>query len=379
MLVLLLEVVKTFRNIMLIFVCLVFVTIVALGVTYKINLNPVDKSDSTKIEVVIPENTSVKEIGEILKEKDLIKSSTFFNIYVKLFKVGNMKASTYYLSRDMDFETIIDTLVQGNSYNPNEITITFKEGINMRDIATVISKETNNSYESVIEKANDLEYIDKLINKYWFITNEIKNDNIYYKLEGYLFPETYSFKNKDVTVEEIFNKMIDQMGKKLEPLKEDINNSDLSVHEILTLASMVEKEAAGSYSDPLNQEKYYEERRNVASVFLNRIKLNMSLGSDVTTRYALKIDDPKKALTTAQFNTVNPYNTRQTDGSMNGKLPIGPISTVSIDCIKASVYPAKTNNIYFLANIQTRETLFFEDYQSFQKKKAELQSVNNGL
>lgn len=354
---------------MIALVCLVFITIVAVGITYKINLSPVDKDDSEKIEVVIPEKTSVKEIGQILEDKNLIRSSTFFNIYVKLFKVGNMKATTYYLSRDMDFETILKTLQEGNSYNPDEISITFKEGINIREIATVISKSTNNSYDSVIEKANDLEYIDSLIKKYWFITEDIKNDAIYYKLEGYLFPNTYNFKNKDVTVEEIFNKMLDEMGKRLEPYKETIEKSSMSVHEILTLASIVEKESS-------NKDDY---RKNTASVFINRMKKGMNLGSDVTTRYALKIDDAKKALTTEQFNTKSPYNTRLQDGTMDGKLPVGPICTVSFSSIEASISPNETDYLYFIANIETKETFFFSNYSDFQKKKNDLQPVNNGL
>lgn len=354
---------------MIVLVCLTFVTILAVGLTFKKNLQPVDKDDSKKIQVVIPQKSTMKQIGEILEENKLIRSSTFFNIYVKIFKVNNLKASTYYLSRDMDFETIIKTLEEGNSYNPDEISITFKEGINMREIAVVISNATNNSFDDVINKSNDIDYIDKLIEKYWFITDEIKNDDLYYKLEGYLFPETYSFSSKDVTVEEIFNKMLDQMDKKLTEYKDEIEKSDLSVHQILTLASMVEKES-------LDNEQY---RKNTASVFLNRIKRNMSLGSDVTTRYALKIDDAKKVLSQEDYAVKSPYNTRITDGSMNGKLPVGPISTISLGSLKSCINPADTNYIYFLANIQTGETFFFENSTSFENKKAELQEVNGGL
>ena len=245
----------------------------------------------------------------------------------------------------------------------------FKEGITMRDIATVISNNTNNSYDSVIEKSNDIEYIDSLIKKYWFITDDIKNDSIYYKLEGYLFAETYRFDNKDVTVEEIFNKMLDHTNKVLEPFKKDIEKNSLNIHQILTLASMIEEEATGDL----------EQRKNIASVFVNRINRGMALGSDVTTRYALKIDNPKQALSAAQYQTKSPYNTRLQDGSMNGKLPVGPIATFSKVSLEASIYPNKTNYIYFIANIKTLETFFFENASSFEAKKSELRSVNGGL
>ena len=90
-----------------------------------------------------------------------------------------MKASTYSLNETMTLPQIVEILTKGNSYNPDSIRITFKEGKNIRYIANVIAENTNNSYDSVIEKVNDEKYIDTLINKYWFLTNDIKNSKIY--------------------------------------------------------------------------------------------------------------------------------------------------------------------------------------------------------
>lgn len=334
---------------------------------YNYQLSSVSKSDKI-VEVEIPNNTTSRGIASILKENNLIRDERMFLIYIKIMDFNDMKAGYYDISYNMNVKEIVKLLREGSKKNPNEIEITFKEGITMRNIATVISSNTNNSYESVIEKANDLTYIDSLIEKYWFITDDIKNDSIYYKLEGYLFPDTYRFNNKDVTVEEIFNKMIKEMDKVLAKYKDDIEKSSLSIHQILSLASMVEKEAARE-----------EDRSMVASVFMNRINKGMSLGSDVTTRYAFKVDNPKQVLTKVQYNTPNPYNTRVTDGSMNGKLPVGPISTLSESSIKASVYPDDSDNIYFIANIKTLETFFYNNSRDFEKKKSELASVNGGF
>lgn len=347
---------------------LISTTIIIVGCCgyYKLQISPVSNSKKI-VEVEIP-NTTVRGIASILKEKGLIRDQRMFLVYVKLMKKDNLKSGYYDFSYNMGVEKIVALLEEGSKKNPNEIQITFKEGITMRDIATVISSKTNNSYDSVIEKSNDITYIDSLIKKYWFITDSIKNNDIYYKLEGYLFPDTYRFNNKDVTVEEIFNKMIDKMASVLDPYKKDIESSSLSIHELFSLASMVEKEAA--------REK---DRSGVASVFMNRIKRGMSLGSDVTTRYAFKVDNPKQVLTKVQYNTRNPYNTRVTDGSMNGKLPVGPICTLSESSIKASVYPDNTNNIYFIANIKTLETFFYDNSKDFLKKKNELASVNGGF
>lgn len=372
---------------MIALVCLVFVTIIVLFITYKRNLKPVDSSDNTPITVEIPTGAVSKDIGKILKDKDLIRSSTFFNIYVKLFKPGNMKAGVYTLTRSMSLTEIIDTLVKGNSYNPDEIKLSFKEGINMRKIAEVIENGTNNSYDDVIKKSKDSEYLDKIIEKYWFIDEHIKDSNLKYNLEGYLFPNTYNFKNKDVTVEEIFNKMLDEMGKVLEPYKEDIQKSKLSFHELLTLASVIEKEAVdcNSAKDKTCKDKD-DYRVNISKVFYNRLNSNMSLGSDVTTYYALDIDNAKKYVeeTCGGKNCINysvksPYNTRLTDGTMNGKLPVGPIATVSVGSIKASIYPSNVNYVYFVANIEDKVMYFYENYNDFLKKKNELAKVNNGL
>ena len=112
----------------------------------------------------------------------------------------------------------------------------------------------------------------------------------------------------------------------------------------------------------------------------------MSLGSDVTTYYALDIDNAKKYVEDVcggknciNYGVKSPYNTRLTDGSMNGKLPVGPISTVSIGSIKASIYPSDVNYVYFVANIEDKVMYFYEKYNDFLKKKNELAKVNNGL
>ena len=233
---------KIFRNIAAIILVLLGITILSLCTIYNINIKAVDKNDDSKIEIVIPQGTSKKEVGNILEENGLIRSSTFFSIYIKLFDTKDFKASTYYLSKNMDLKEIINVLENGNSYNPNQIAITFKEGINIRKLATLIQDNTNNSYDDVIDTLNDKEDLDELIEKYWFITDSIKNDKLYYSLEGYLFPDTYYFSNKSVTVKEIIEKMLDKMEKVLEEYKDEIENSSLSIHEILTLASIIEKE-----------------------------------------------------------------------------------------------------------------------------------------
>lgn len=304
---------------------------------YNYNLTPVDKNDDTKIEVVIPSGTSVKSIGKILEEKDLIKNANFFYMYSKLYNIDDMKATTYSLSRSMTFEEIITTLREGNSYNPEQITITFQEGINMRKVASIIETNTNNTTADVYALLKDEEYLDSLIKDYWFITDEIKSKEIYYSLEGYLFPETYNFKNKDVTVKEIFKVMLDQTNTILSPYKSVINSSKYTAHELLTLASIVELEGVNT-----------SDRSGIASVFYNRLENNWSLGSDVTTYYGAKVEMNERDLYTSEINAVNAYNTRP--AAMAGKLPVGPVANVSEASIKAVLYPVESDYFYFVAD-----------------------------
>ncbi len=357
--------VKKKVKILIIFIIFILVILLAGLITWNVLQSPVDSKDNSEIEVVIPEGSGASKIGEILKEKELIRSADFFKLYLKITKPKSLKATTYKLKKNMSLEQIIKALEKGNSYNPDEVNITIQEGLNMREVAKIISSKTSNSYEDVINKSNDEQYIRRLINKYWFITEDVLNKEIYYKLEGYIYPDTYTLANEEVDVEYIFDKMLDEMEKKLESYKY-FDYSNMSIHERLTLASMVEKESSVS-----------TDRSKMASVFVNRLKLGMNLGSDVTAKYANKIDE-KRALTKAEFQINSPYNTRLSNGSMNGKLPIGPISTISKSSIDAAFNPDDTEYIYFISNIDTLETFFFEEYSDFMNKKEELASVNKG-
>jgi len=353
-------------KILVIFTCFFFLLFLGVFAYFQYNLQCVGNSD-TKKEVIIEKGSASRTIASVLKSKNLIRNESVFLVYLKLNRIHDLKYGTYLFSEDMDVKSIIQELKQGSTYNPDAVTITFQEGLNMREIARIIEANTVNTYEEVLEKASDDEYIAKLKQKYWFITDNVDKSGIYYKLEGYLFPDTYELKNKEVSVEYIFDKMISELDKKLEPYK-NFDYSNFSIHERLTLASMVEKESSVK-----------NDRSKMAAVFLNRKKIGMNLGSDVTARYANKIDDKTKALTTAQFEYKNLYNTRCTDGSMNGRLPIGPIANVSESSIEAAFAPDEHNYLYFISNIKTLETFFYEKYSDFLKKKDELREVNQGF
>ena len=355
---------KKLRNVMFVFLLLTAVICITLSLLFNYYTSPVGgSSENIKIEI----SGNGTQIAEKLKEADLIRSTTFFKIYLKLFRINDLKAGKYDLNKEMSLKEIVDKLKEGNHFSEEEISITFKEGITMRDIAKVIDANTNNTYDDVMNVFKDTDYLKSLINDYWFITDKILDSKIYYPLEGYLFPNTYRFASKEVTVKEIFNKLLEQMDKELTPHKDLIENSRFDVHEILTLASIVEKEIGSN-------EEY---RKNVASVFINRLDRKMSLGSDVTTRYSLKIDNAQQVLKKSEYASVNAYNTRSS--TMAGKLPAGPIATVSEGSLLAVLNAPKTDYIYFIANIKSGETFFYTNSRDFEAKKAELSKINGGL
>ena len=254
----------------------------------------------------------------------------------KITKNNNLKAATYNLSENMGVRKIVDILASNKGINTNEISITLKEGINMRTLASVIEESTNNSSNDLYNILKDKEYLTNLINKYWFLENTILDDKIYYSLEGYLYPDTYYFASKDVKIQEIIEKVLDEMEKKVTPYKDKIENHQMTFHEILTLASIVELEGVTE-----------EDRKNIASVFINRINSNMTLGSDVTTYYGAKINMGDRDLYTEELNACNDYNTRC--ATFKG-LPISPIANPTLESITAVIEPVSTNYYYFVAD-----------------------------
>lgn len=324
------------KNKILLAIIVVVLIIISSLIWYFVSISHVNKNE-TEIEITIPLGSGTNKIADILKENKLIKNKMSFKIYVKLNKVSNFQAGTYYLKQSMNVKEITEMLQTGIMHDPNQLSITYIEGKNMRWLANRIEETTNNTQEDVMKTLEDKEYINSLIDKYWFLTNEINQDEIYYPLEGYLFPDTYAIKNKDVTVEEIFEKMLDKMGNVLEQYKDEIEKSKYSIHEILTIASIIETESMSS-----------DGRKDVASVIYNRLNRGMAIQSDVTTYYAVKVDMGERDLYQKELDTYNAYNTR--GPNMEGKLPIGPVASVSKSSIEAALEPTSTDYLFFVAD-----------------------------
>ena len=346
-----------------IIVALIIIVIGSVFTWYNISLSPVNKDDITPYNLEIPMGSGSSTIAKKLKSEGLIKNELAFKIYVKLNKISNFQAGTYNLTKNLSVKEIVEILQTGKVNGKDTISITFVEGKNMRWVANKIAENTNNSEEDVYTLLEDKEYINSLIQKYWFLTDDIKNEDIYYPLEGYLFPDTYQFENKEIKVEKIFETLLNQMDKKLSTYKEDIEKSKYSIHKILSAAAIIENEAV-----------FDKDRKDVAGVIYNRLKENMAIQSDVTTYYAFKIEMGTRDLYSSEINKYNPYNTR--GPNMTGKLPVGPISMVSIASIEAAINPNENNYIYFVAD-KNGKVYFTRTYDEHLEKVNELK--NSGL
>ena len=321
--------------ILLLITTIILVLLIGVFGVYLFLSSPVDKNSKAIIQVEIKSGMNTNQIGRLLEEKKIIRSSFIFKLKLKMKKY-TLKASTYDLKKTMSLDEVINILAKGNSYNPNSVRVTFKEGQTIKQYAKVISEKTSNSYDEVISLVNDEEFLNKCIQKYWFIDEVILDPSIYYKLEGYLAPDTYEFNDKSTDVMTIVMDMLDEMDKKLSGFKDQIVSSGKSIHEVLTLASIVELEGTNK-----------ENRKMIAGVFYNRLNQGMNLGSDVTTYYGAQ-QEMTADLTAEQFSEENMYNTRS--ATMAGKLPIGPICNPSKEAIDAVLNPTSNDYFYFVAD-----------------------------
>lgn len=321
-------------KIIIIIISIIAILLIGLSILYMILSAPVDKNSKAKIEIEVEQGMSTKQIAKLLEDKNIIRNSNFFLIYLKFNKCDSLKAGTYDFTKNMNVKQVKNKLCSGN-VKKNSVTITFKEGKRLVSYISLISEKFNINEEEVKKTFSDKNYLRELINKYWFLTDEILSEDIYYPLEGYLFPETYEF-NKKSTTKDVIERLLDQTNKILTPYKDKINSTGKSVHYYLTMASIAELEG-------LNE----KDRKMIVGVFNNRLSKGMNLGSDVTTYYGLQ-KPMTSDLTAQEFAQPNAYNTRATN--MAGKLPIGPICSSSKTSIEAAFNPTDNEYLFFVAD-----------------------------
>ena len=322
---------------------------------------------STKfISVEIPENSGNSYIGQLLESAGVIKSGKVFNYYTKFKNISNLKSGYYNLQPSMTMDEIIEALQKKGSDKPQEPslgTVLVKEGYTIEQIAKAVevnSSAKKGKHSSTGLKAKDFlklmkddVFLTKMKAKYpTLLANLPKDTDAKYVLEGYLFPATYNI-HDDTTVESLAEEMLSTMDTYLSPYYATISSSDHNVNEILTLASLVEKEGATD-----------DDRKNIASVFYNRLDSDIALQSNIAVLYALgKLgqETTLKEDATIDTNIDSLYN----DYVHKGLMP-GPVDSPSLSAIEAVINPSSTKYMYFVADVSTGNVYFAESYEEHQ-------------
>lgn len=325
---------KVLKKVLLVFFGIIILAMAIFGGVFFTSTLPVDSESKEVISFTVEPGWGKNKVAEELESKKLIKNAFFLKLYIKLNATEDFLAGTYELSPSMSSSEIMEYLIKGKSIENATISVTFVEGKRFPYYVSKISSSFKIDEQEIYDLLKDDAYLNSLITDYWFITDNILNEKLYYPLEGYLFPDTYEFK-KDSTIKEIFSKMLNQMAEKLSVYKEEIAVNKYSVHDLLTMASMVELEAIKA-----------DDRLKLAGVFYNRLNDNWTLGSDVTTYYAANKEMTKR-LTISELNDCNAYNTR---GTCVPGLPVGPICSPSYSSITAAIEPANVEDYYFVAD-----------------------------
>ena len=331
---------KVGKFLLFLLLLIIILILIILGI-YKFQTSAVSSNTDPKI-ITVEEGDNYFSLASKLKEQNLIRSETFYKIYLRFAKPDSLITGDYELNEAMSVPEIVKVLSDENSGKTNTVKLTFREGLNITQMAKIVEEKTDITADEFINKLADKTFLQSLQQDYWFITDDIYNSEIYYPLEGYLYPDTYHFEPSELDVETIIRKILDNTESKLEPYKEQLKNSTYNVHQILTLASIVELEAVSD-----------SDRAMVAGVLYNRLNEGWSLGCDATTYYAAK-KSMNERLTQSDLTACNGYNTRCT--SMTG-LPVGPIDNPSISSIKAALEPTENDYYYFVAD--TNKKVYF--------------------
>jgi len=275
---------------------------------------------SKPVNFTVSSGQHLPSIAQNLKAQELISNPSAFKLYARLKKAATrIKAGEYEMNTGMSPETILNLLTSGKN---KLYRFTVPEGLNMEEIAILAQESGLCSRQQFLSLCNDLEFINQC---------EVPGMT----LEGYLFPETYFF-SKETGCKTLIKKMISTFKKTFnDKWKARAKKIGLSVHEVVILASIIEKETGNA-----------KERAMISSVFHNRLKRHMRLESDPTVIYG--VSDYHGRIRYKHLRRVTPYNTYQIDG-----LPAGPIANPGAQSLKAALYPARTDFLYFVSKNDT--------------------------
>lgn len=348
--------------IVIILVIILIVGIISAFLYIRSGLQPVDEDSTETIEMSIEQGYSASDIGDLLESEGIVKNGTMFELYLRLNSISSYQAGTYQMSPAMDFEQIARTLETGTIYEEVQYRLTVPEGYTIEEIAGQIESNTPASADDFLELMNDEEFIDELISEYpEMLTDEIKEEDIKYALEGYLYPATYDITTEEPDLKQLVRNMLDatqENSYNLYTSSPDYTityegeTRTLTFHEFLTFSSLIEEEAT-SLAD----------RSRIASVFLNRMASvpTMPLQTDPTVLYAL--GEHQEVVLYEDLEVDDPYNTY----IHNGLTP-GPIAAPGLESVQSTLNPSDTNYYYFLADSEGNNH-FAETYEEHNENR----------
>ena len=337
------------------------------------SLQPVDASSKQYVTVQIPEGANVQTIGSTLEKSGLIKHGVIFAFYAKYKNYSDLKSGYYNLQKSMSTEDIIHELQKGGTSEAQEpalANLTIPEGYTIDQMAQAVGQLQGEfkeplTAEAFLAKVQDDNFISQEVAKYPSLLESLptKESGVRYRLEGFLFPATYSIK-ESTTLESLIDEMLAAMDKTLAPHYSTIKSKNLTVNELLTIASLVEKEGAKT-----------EDRKLIAGVFYNRLNLGMPLQSNIAILYAQgKLGQKISLADDAGIDTTinSPYNVYTKAGLMPG-----PVDSPSLDAIEASINQTKSDNLYFVANVTDGKVYYAATQEEHDRNVAE--HVNSKL
>ena len=274
------------------------------------------------IYVTVKPGMNADMIADSLVEHGVLDGKLSFWWQVKTGGLQDkIKTGTYAFTPAMEAKDVLAKLVAGEI---TVIKITIPEGFGVKEIARRLADEGLADERKFLEKARDFA-------PYGYMEKG-EHEDVRYTAEGFLFPATYELQ-PDMNEQDIMNMMAQALdGRLTRKMRARAREMDLSIYELITLASLIEKEAL-----------FAEDRPIIAQVFYKRLKRGMPLQTDATLQYLM--DAPKEDVSIADTQIESPYNTYQNKG-----LPPGPIASPGMDAIEAALYPADTDYLYFVAD-----------------------------
>ena len=337
------------------------------------SLLPIDANSKKYVTVQIPDGSNVQEIGTTLEKAGLVKHGLIFSFYAKYKNYTDLKAGYYNLQKSMSTEDLLKELQKGGTDEPQEpvlATLTIPEGYTLDQIAQAVGQLQGDfkeplTAEAFLAKVQDENFISQEVAKYPSLLESLptKESGARYRLEGYLFPATYSIK-ESTTVESLIDEMLAAMDKNLSPYYSTIKSKNLTVNELLTIASLVEKEGAKT-----------EDRKLIAGVFYNRLNRDMPLQSNIAILYAQGKLGQNISLAedvAIDTNIDSPYNVYKNVGLMPG-----PVDSPSLDAIESSINQTKSDNLYFVADVTEGKVYYANNQEDHDRNVAE--HVNSKL